>query len=162
MDERENGVDMGRVLGIDYGDRRVGLALSDPSGTLARPLRVVEVSPRLSEELRAVVRKHSVTGIVLGFPRNMDGSIGPKARQVLEFKAWLERELGLPVDLWDERLSTVQATRILRSAGVSAGRRSGKVDKLAAHLILQSYLDAKALGEGKSCPPGSLPASGPD
>ncbi len=139
---------MGRILGIDFGDRRIGLALSDPTQTLARPFRMLEASSRLDEELRRVVREQSITKIVLGYPRNMDGSVGPKARQVEDFKFRLERELGLPVELWDERLSTAHAERILRAAGVPTRRRTGKVDKLAAHLILQSYLDAKASGGG--------------
>lgn len=137
---------MGRWMGIDYGDRRIGLALSDPAGTFARPFRVLLASPDLAEELKRVALAEGVERIVLGFPRNMDGSIGPKARQVLEFRAWLERELGLPVDLWDERLSTVEATRMLEDAGLSRMERGARVDKVAAQRILQSFLDARAAG----------------
>ncbi|MGQ9590197.1 MAG: Holliday junction resolvase RuvX [Planctomycetota bacterium] len=137
---------MGRLLGVDYGDRRIGLALSDPSGTLARPFRVVAASPKLAEELKDVALREGVERIVLGFPRNMDGSIGPKARQVLEFRAWLERELGLPVDLWDERLSTVEASRLLEDAGLSREERGARVDQVAAQRILQNFLDARAAG----------------
>ncbi len=120
----------------------MGLALSDPSGTFARPLEVLENSPRLFDALREIVRREEVARVVLGLPRNMDGSLGPKARQVQDFKEKLEAELGVDVVLWDERLTTVQAERMLDDAGASRGRRKRTVDKLAAQILLQSCLDA--------------------
>jgi len=142
---------MSRILGIDFGDRRIGLALSDPSRTLARSFEVVENSPRLAERLKKLIAEEEVDRIVLGLPRNMDGTIGPKARQALEFKAYLEKELGLPVDMWDERLTTVAAQQVLREGGIPQRRRSEMVDKVAAQILLQSYLDhAKRPPEGSS------------
>jgi len=136
---------MGRILGIDYGDRRVGLALSDPSGTLACALDVVEQSPRLWEVLRDVLAREEVERIVLGLPRNMDGTLGPKARQVLAFKEKLEKECGAPVETWDERLTTAEAHEVLTIQGVSRSHRARVVDKVAAQILLQSYLDCRKL-----------------
>lgn len=135
---------MGRLLGIDYGDRRVGLALGDPTGTFARPYRTVESSSRLIETLQSVIRKEEIDGIVLGLPRNMDGTLGRKAEQVLEFKKRLESEVGLAVETWDERLTTAEANRILDLAGVSPRDRRRTVDQVAAQILLQSYLDSRA------------------
>jgi putative Holliday junction resolvase len=140
---------MGRLLGIDYGERRVGLALSDPTQKFARPYRTVDASTRLLETLRSVIRDEEVEGIVLGLPRNMDGSLGRKAEEVLRFKERLEADSGLPVATWDERLTTAEAIRLLDLAGVSPRDRRRTVDRVAAQILLQSYLDAGELREGK-------------
>lgn len=132
---------LGRVLGIDFGEKRIGLALSDPSRTFARPLKVLEASKDLGAVLKALIESEEVNRIVLGLPFNMDGSIGPKAREVLRFKEWIESTCGLLVDTWDERLTTVQAEQCLRQAGLSSGKRAREVDKVAAQILLQSYLD---------------------
>jgi len=139
---------MGRILGIDYGDRWFGLALSDPSATLATPLCVVEGEAGLREELRYLRETEEIERLVVGIPFNMDGSLGPKARQVLAFKKRLEEEWGLPVDAWDERLTTVEAEEVLRSSGLSAAKRRQRVDKVAAQILLQGYLDARKASSG--------------
>lgn len=134
---------MGRILGIDHGDKRVGLAISDATETFARAFRVIPASENLLAALVELAREEEVERIVLGLPRNMDGSIGPKARQVLEFKERLEEASGLPVDTWDERLTTVQAERALKMKGARRAERARVVDKVAAQILLQSYLDSR-------------------
>ncbi len=135
----------GRVLGVDYGQRRIGLAVSDALGITAQPIGTAKVSsPR--EAFRAIeeaARKHEAVHIVVGLPKSLSGAIGPKARETIRFVAYFQRTLRVPVSLWDERLTTVSAERVLDEAGVSSRRRRGKVDTLAAQLILQSYLDAQ-------------------
>ena len=135
----------GRVLGVDYGERRLGLAVSDPLGITAQPAGTVTISnPR--EALHAVaeaVEHHAAVHVVVGLPRSMRGGIGPKAREVIRFVAVFERTASVPVSLWDERLTSASAERVLDEGGVSARDRRGKVDAVAAQLILQSYLDAQ-------------------
>lgn len=132
---------MGRILGIDHGDRRFGLALSDGLKLTARPLLVVEGEEGLRRELKTLLVREEVERIVLGLPVNMDGTLGPKAQQIQAFKEKLEKEWGIPVDLWDERLTTVQAEAALRSGGLSPRERAARVDKVAAQILLQSFLD---------------------
>lgn len=132
---------MGRVLGVDYGDRWIGLAVSDGSWTLARPHSVVAGEKGLFEALGRLIEDEEVARIVLGLPLNMDGTEGPRARLVLAFKERLQARSGRPVVSWDERLSTVEAEDILRQTGLSAQKRRERVDKVAAQVILQSYLD---------------------
>ena len=139
---------MPRILGIDFGDRRFGLALSDPSGMLASAHLVVEGEEGLRKELSRLFAEEEVERIVLGLPVNMDGTLGPKAKQVLAFKERLEVEWKKPVDTWDERLTTVQAQRSLREGGLSRGQRSARVDKVAAQILLQSYLDNRRVSSG--------------
>ena len=134
---------MGRVLGIDFGDKWIGLALSDPSRTFARPLRVVDASSDLQGLLTKLIQSEGIDYIVLGLPLNMDGSMGPKARQVLHFRERMEKESGLMVETWDERLTTVQADQALRLTGLSSRKRAEQVDKVAAQILLQSYLDCQ-------------------
>jgi putative Holliday junction resolvase len=133
---------MARVLGIDFGEKRLGLALSDESRTLASPLTVYERKDLQSDLrfLRDLILRYQITEIVLGLPINMDGSLGPKAQQVLEFKRALEESLKLPVHTFDERLTTAEAERALLEANMSRRQRKTKRDALAAVLILQGYL----------------------
>jgi len=133
----------GRLLGIDYGSVRLGLALSDGGRRLAQGLATYRRRD-LSKDfayLKELIAQHQIVAIVLGLPLNMDGSLGKQARQVLRFKAQLEAELKLPVALFDERLSSAEAERLLLSADFSRRRRRGLRDQLAATLILQGYLD---------------------
>ncbi len=135
---------MSRVLGIDFGEKRLGLALSDESRTLASPLTVYERTD-LQSDLRFLsdlIARYQIAEIVLGLPLNMDGSLGPKAQQVLEFKRALEESLKLPVHTLDERLTTAEAERALLEANLSRRKRKAKRDALAAVLILQGYLQA--------------------
>jgi putative holliday junction resolvase len=134
----------GRVLGLDYGERRIGVALSDPSGVLASPLIVLD-RPRKMKRLLEVLGKlcatHEVRVIVVGLPLSMDGSVGTKAAEVKDFAARLRQHTALPVVEWDERLSTVAAERALIEAGMRREKRKLVVDKTAAALILAGYLD---------------------
>jgi len=132
-----------RYLGLDVGDRRIGVALSDETETLATGLETIErVGPR--RDLRSIAdlaETHGVGEVVVGLPRNMDGSLGPRAQKTLEFMDALRPRLGVPVVAWDERLTSVVATRALIEGGVSRRNRKGAVDKVSAVLILQNYLD---------------------
>lgn len=133
------------ILAIDYGDRRLGLALSDPSGIIATGLPTLEragPSEDVVEPLRRLCTEHGVEHIVVGLPINMDGSHGPRARLSLAFAQKLRDELDIAVDTWDERLTTVQAERAMLAADLSRKKRKQRRDRIAAQLLLQSYLDA--------------------
>ena len=132
---------MGRILGIDYGDKRIGLAISDATKMLARPLQMVPMSADFPEFLKKLMAAEEVDQVIIGWPIHMDGSVGAKARQVLQFKEKIEKHCGIALELWDERLTTVQAENLLREAGISLRKRDGKVDPAAAQVLLQSYLD---------------------
>lgn len=138
----------GRILGVDYGTKRVGIAISDPMGMLATPLSV-ETVQSVNEAITAVcriARDRGVVKIVVGIPINMNGSSGPMALEAGKFVELLRTASGLPVDITDERLSTSLVERMLLDADVSRGRRKQVRDKLAAQVILQGYLDAKEFG----------------
>lgn len=133
---------MTRILAVDLGTRRIGLALSDPTRSVAVPLDTL-INHERQKDLAAVAalaRSHEVGRIIVGWPRNMDGTSGPAAKQAEAFAEALRRIVSVPVDLWDERLSTVAAERTLRDAGVRRERRSLVRDRVAASLILQAYL----------------------
>jgi putative Holliday junction resolvase len=134
----------GRILGIDHGDARIGVALSDPTAFLASPLCVIPNTKSALDEIDALVKEHGVVAIVTGLPRNMNGSYGPAAEKVRVFIGKLREKTGLPVEEWDERLSTVSAHNALREAGLDGKKRKHVVDKVAAQIILQNYLDAQA------------------
>ncbi len=139
-----------RILAIDYGTRRLGIALSDPMEITAQPLISLErksINKDLAE-LRRIVEQHGVERAVIGLPRNLDGSPGALWQESEDFRRRIESECGIPVDGWDERLSTVQAERMLIGADVSRRKRKGVIDKIAAALILQSYLDTRAAAGG--------------
>lgn len=135
---------MGRVLGVDVGERRIGLAVSDPSGTTAHPHAVLErtTEERDVEAILAVAREQEVAEVVVGLPLRLNGSRGPAAEAAERFGALLERA-GLTVRFWDERLTTVEAERSLAAGGVRGRARRRVVDKVAAALILQNYLDSR-------------------
>jgi putative Holliday junction resolvase len=132
-----------RTLGVDFGGKWFGIALSDAGGTMAYPLEVVRGEEETLRRLPEIIQEKDVGRVVLGLPRNMDGSLGPKAREVLRFADVLRRRLGLPVETWDERLTTLQAERSLREAGVPPRRWGERVNQMAAQILLQSYLDAR-------------------
>lgn len=134
---------MSRILGIDWGEKRIGLALSDPLGIIATGLETVEKKQDfdLISYLKKLIFEQEIAKIILGFPKNMDGSVGPKGEEVLAFKGSLEKEIDIPVILWDERLTTVSAQRSLREAEVKMKKGKKFLDKIAAVLILQNYLD---------------------
>lgn len=139
---------MSRILGIDLGTRRIGVALSDPTGTVASPL-VTLLHRSLREDvdrIAALCTAHAVGAVVVGWPRNMDGASGPAARRAEEFARTLRHAVAVPVDLWDERLSTIAAERSLVEANVNRKRRRLVRDRVAATLILQASLDARTRG----------------
>ncbi len=131
-----------RVLAIDYGDRRTGLAFSDEGGILCGEAFTVEDwdAERLAERIASECRSRAVGKLILGLPKNMDGSEGPRAAKSREFSVLLGEKTGLPVELWDERRSSVEAHNILRANGKREKKHKGAVDSLAAALILESYL----------------------
>lgn len=137
---------MSRVLALDYGTKRVGMALSDPTGTLASPLPFVPATPfaKLYGTIKALVREKEINLILVGLPRNMDGTYGPSARAAEEFAKRLKEVVPIPIQMVDERLSTVEAGRRLREGGRKAQEQKGKIDSASAQVILQSFLDTPA------------------
>lgn len=133
-----------RILALDLGTRRVGVAVSDPMGWTAQGLPTLEKKRKkeLLEAIKDIVAQFDVERIVVGLPRNMNGSIGPRARKTIAFAEALRKALGIPVDLWDERLTTVAAEKSMAEGGVRPSRRRGTVDRVAAQLILQGFLDS--------------------
>lgn len=135
-----------RILGLDYGSKTVGVAVSDPLGFTAQG---VEIIRRKSENkmrqtlarIEEVIAQYQVEEIVLGLPKNMNNTLGDRAEKSLELKETLERRTGLPVVMWDERLTTVSANRVLMETGVRRENRKEHVDEIAAVFILQGYLD---------------------
>ena len=131
-----------RIMAIDYGDQRIGLAVSDPMGIICGEAWTMEewnmerASQRISQEAAA----RQVERLVLGLPKNMDGSEGPRAEKSREFKALLEKDSGLPVLLWDERRSSIEAHAILHTTGKKEKKHRKTVDAVAASLILEGYL----------------------
>ncbi len=134
-----------RILGIDYGGRRIGLALSDPLDIIATGLPTIANcgEEEVIEELRRLVEERDVGEIVVGLPRNMDGSLGPQAEKTMAFAERL-KALGRPVHLVDERLTTERANRTMIDAGFSRAERKKHADRMAAQFILQSWLDARS------------------
>ncbi len=133
-----------KILGLDYGEARIGVAVSDPFGILATPLETISEKNR-ERQLEAVARvtkENRAEKLVFGLPIRMDGSRGHRADYTEEFARELSEKTGLPYEMWDERLSSTEAHRILEEGGVSGKKRKTKVDKIAAVLILQGYLDA--------------------
>ncbi len=143
-----------RFLGLDVGDRRIGLAVSDPEGHVAVPLKVIirEGGVSVFQAIAQSAREEGVGMLVVGLPLSMDGTVGPQARHVQEFGDQLAREVGLPVEYWDERLSTVQVER--RPAPIRSRRHERRhtrhsreaSDALAAAVVLQSFLDSRRAG----------------
>ncbi len=138
---------MMRFLGIDYGDRNIGLALSDPLEVTAQPLGqyILRSEPENKTFFFDLVKRHEVVQVIVGFPLRMDGSSGTRAQKTQEFCVWLERATGLPVVLWDERLTTQQAMGIMQEQRVRARVKKFVEHQISAALILQSYLDVKRL-----------------
>jgi len=134
-----------RILGLDMGVKRIGLAVSDPLGITAQGLEVWVLRGREADlaHLREVARNYGVKRIVVGLPRHMDGRLGDAAAGIMDFARALGEALGVEVIFWDERLTTAAAERVLIQADVSRRRRRQVVDQLAAVLILQSYLDSR-------------------
>jgi len=135
---------MSRALGVDFGDRRTGIAISDDSRVIAFPRETLEC-PRIEQAAAAVARlaeAEAIGEIVVGYPLNMNGSQGPRTARTDQFMAEVAKRTSIPLQKWDERLSTKIAESVLIEAGTRREKRRGVVDKLAAQVILQSYLDA--------------------
>ena len=134
---------MSRLLGIDFGTVRIGLSLSDPTRTLASPLPFLDnKSPQqVISAITALIETHQITGLVIGMPRNMDGTYGPSAQKVKDFIAEMKKCISLPIQHIDERLTTAQASKQLSGIGLNQKQLREKVDSSSASLILQQYLD---------------------
>jgi len=136
-----------RLLGLDVGDRRVGVAVSDAMGLTAQPVMTLIRSNRRQDarSLLRIIRKYECTEIVVGNPLYMSGDLSPQATKAQAFAQILREETGLPVHLWDERLTTTEAHRHLHAAGLAGAEHKRVVDQVAAVLILQGYLDAQTI-----------------
>lgn len=142
------GISQQRVLGLDVGLRRIGLAVSDSLGITAQGLETLQRRNKRQdfEKLRAIVEQYAITGFVVGYPLRMNGAEGAQAGKIKEFAEELEKRFHLPVHLWDERLTSAEANRILRESEMSIQRRAAAVDRMAAVLILQSWMEAQRIG----------------
>lgn len=139
-----------RIMGLDFGERTIGVAVSDALLLTAQGIKTIRRSKKELEELRGIIQEYEVEEIVLGYPKNMNGTLGPRAQMTEEFASVLKAEFGLEITLWDERLSTVGAQRSLLEADVSRAKRKQVIDKMAAVFILQGYLDRLRLKAQKS------------
>jgi len=136
-----------RILALDHGTRRIGVAVSDELKMIAQPIEFIPAEPFTAflDRLRVLIREKEVELILIGMPRNMDGSYGEAARRVREFITVLQEAVPIPLKVWDERLTSRQAERLLIEGNVGRKDRKGKIDKTAAALLLQSYLDSLIL-----------------
>ncbi len=135
-----------RILGVDFGDRNIGLALSDVLGLTAQPLSTYRLTNRDDADrrfFRDLVAKQAIKEIVVGFPLRMDGTSGTRAEKTRIFARWLEKTVGLAVVFWDERLTTHQALRVVHEQKVRVKAKKSVINQISAVIILQSYLDSK-------------------
>ena len=132
-----------RILALDHGSKRIGVAVSDETKTIAQPLEYIPAEPFADflARLKQLLVEKEIDLVLIGLPRNMDGSYGPAAQKVEAFVAVLRSAVTIPVKTWDERLTSSQANKILIQGGVRREKRREKVDKMAAAILLQSYLD---------------------
>ncbi len=142
---------MTRIMGLDYGSKTVGVAISDELGITAQGVETITRSEegklrRTLARIAELSQEYRINRIVLGYPKNMDNSAGARVKKTEEFADMVRRRTGLPVVFWDERLTTVSAERVLMESGVRREKRKAVIDKIAAVLILQNYLDS---GRGK-------------
>lgn len=136
-----------RFMGLDIGDKTIGVSMSDELGWTAQGLEVIRrkvESPEADfERLDQLISEYQVEKVIVGLPKNMNGTIGPRAELCQEFAHTLKQRTGVPIQMWDERLSTVAAERVLISADVSRKKRKQVIDKMAAVMILQGFLDSR-------------------
>lgn len=137
---------MERYLGIDLGEKRVGLAVSDPTLLIAQPLKTLQFTkiPKLIQELREIIDEYHISKIIVGLPLTMKGTYSQKTRQVMEIVEKMRVEISVPIVTYDERLTTVQAHQTMQQMGKKPSRERDKVDQLAAMMILQNYLDQES------------------
>jgi putative holliday junction resolvase len=135
-----------RILGLDVGSKTIGMAVSDPLGITAQGLQTIRRQNKRFDfgELGKVIREYSVTEVVVGYPLRMSGAEGTQSEKMKNFAEELRKKFGLPVHLWDERLTSAEANRVLRDSEMSIKRRGEVVDRLAAVLILQSWMEARS------------------
>jgi putative Holliday junction resolvase len=140
----------GRVLALDLGKKRIGLAISDGLGITAQGLATLHRRNKRTDlaALAALIKDRGVTQILMGNPLNMSGAEGRQSQWTQEFAGELEKHTGLPVKLWDERLTTAEASRVLRESGIGIEKRAAAVDRLSAVILLQSYLDSVHIAAG--------------
>ena len=133
-----------RVLGLDVGDTTIGLALSVGMRSIATPLETINRTKFLKDvaALKIIIEKHKISGLIIGWPVNMDGTLGPRVQSTRTFVSNISKHISLPMLFWDERMSTMAANRVMLQADLSRERRSQLVDKLAASYMLQGYLDS--------------------
>ena len=136
-----------RIMGLDVGTKTVGVAISDALGWTAQGIETVKINEEAGdfgiERIKSLVKEYAVTEFVVGYPKNMNNTVGPRGEASENYKKLLEETFGLPVKLWDERLTTMAAERMLIEADVSRKKRKQVIDKMAAVMILQGYLDSK-------------------
>ena len=136
-----------RIMGLDVGTKTVGVAISDALGWTAQGIETVKIDEEAGEfgieRIKSLVKEYAVTEFVVGYPKNMNNTIGPRGEASENYKKLLEETFGLPVKLWDERLTTMAAERMLIDADVSRKKRKLVIDKMAAVMILQGYLNSK-------------------
>ncbi len=138
---------MKRIVGIDFGLARIGVALSDPSKIIASPIKTIQNKKKLEEtvkDLLEALKDYSIEEIVVGMPYRLNGKLGFSADEVLHFIEELKKQTDLPIKTWDERLTTTQTERVMKSAKLSRKKRAKVIDAACATLILQSYLDQKS------------------
>ena len=141
-----------RLLGIDHGDSRIGLSISDQLASFAHPYRTLQRDTRVFHEIRQIVERERITGIVIGLPKNMDGTLGQSAAKAKAFGGELALVIpAINILFWDERLTTLEAQRALHAAGKNAKQSKKMIDQVAAQILLQSYLDSLrwAAGDGQ-------------
>jgi putative Holliday junction resolvase len=132
-----------RLLGIDHGDSRIGLSISDELASFAHPYRTLQRDERVFHEIRQIVERERITGIVIGLPKNMDGTLGQSAAKAKAFGGELALVIpAINILFWDERLTTLEAQRALHAAGKNAKQSKKMIDQVAAQILLQSYLDS--------------------
>ncbi|WP_033828336.1 Holliday junction resolvase RuvX [Bacillus andreraoultii] len=137
-----------RILGLDVGSKTIGVAVSDEFGWTAQGLKTIQIKEEEQQsglpELEEIINEYNIEKIIVGLPKNMNGTIGPRGEISLQFAEVLKNKFHIPVELWDERLTTMAAERVLLSADVSRKKRKRVIDKMAASLILQGYLDSQS------------------
>lgn len=133
-----------RLMGLDIGGKRTGVAVSDELGIIATPVSFVRRGPNDRSEFQTIVARFGITRIVAGLPTNMSGSEGEQAQETRDYATELASDLGLPLDFWDERLTSLIADRRMIEAGLRRNQRKERIDAIAAAIMLQGYLDAEA------------------
>lgn len=132
-----------RLLGIDHGDRRIGLAISDQLGSFAHPYRTLEADARAIDQIRVIIESEQIGKIVIGLPKNMDGTLGQSAAKAKSFGEQLAQAIPtIKILFWDERLTTLEAQRVLHAAGKNTRQSKKMIDQVAAQILLQSYMDS--------------------